>query len=217
VRQAMFLSVTSPGARPERDYRLLWRQAIRCREVSTLHSCHATRQQLLLLQMERAEVAAEKEVERRAKLDYSELVPVTPSTLAAWDRLLGPDVAPDRAALAHAVTGGVPTGQRGEVWKLLAAASPASPPALAQFPALATSYQDLKARLAVQQHAILIDIGRTFPSHSYFRCRLSPPDTCSCSGALGHGQLGLFNLLKAYRFGSCCPQSSPHYSSPPAC
>jgi hypothetical protein len=164
----VFLRVPSPGARPARDYRLLWRQAIR--------------QQLLLLRMERANVAAEMEEERRAKLAYSELVPVPASTVSAWDRLLRSGAAPDRATLADAVTGGVPAVQRGEVWRLLATASPASPPDPKQFPALATSYQGLKARLALQQHAILIDIGRTFPGHSYFRCRPSPPDTCPPAG-----------------------------------
>ena len=48
-------------------------------------------------------------------------------------------------------------------------------------------YSKLKSQLTSHQHAILIDLGRTFPSHPYF------------SGALGPGQLGLFNMLKAYR------------------
>ena len=49
-------------------------------------------------------------------------------------------------------------------------------------------YSNLKSQLTTHQHAILIDLGRTFPSHPYF------------SGALGPGQLGLFNMLKAYRW-----------------
>lgn len=47
-------------------------------------------------------------------------------------------------------------------------------------------YESLLKQLTSHQHAILIDLGRTFPSHSYF------------SSPLGPGQLALFNLLKAY-------------------
>ncbi|GFO11651.1 TBC1 domain family member 1 [Plakobranchus ocellatus] len=47
-------------------------------------------------------------------------------------------------------------------------------------------YEVLLKQLTTHQHAILIDLGRTFPSHPYF------------SKSLGAGQLELFNLLKAY-------------------
>lgn len=47
-------------------------------------------------------------------------------------------------------------------------------------------YEDMIKGLTSQQHAILIDLGRTFPQHPYF------------TRTLGPGQLGLFNLLKAY-------------------
>ena len=47
-------------------------------------------------------------------------------------------------------------------------------------------YRQLLQQLTAQQHAILVDLGRTFPKHPYF------------SQALGAGQLSLFNLLKAY-------------------
>lgn len=49
-----------------------------------------------------------------------------------------------------------------------------------------TPYQDLLKQLTAQQHAILVDLGRTFPTHEYF------------SAQLGAGQLSLYNLLKAY-------------------
>lgn len=55
-----------------------------------------------------------------------------------------------------------------------------------EFPNLTADYLLLKSQLTSHQHAILIDLGRTFPNHGYF------------SGALGPGQCGLFNLLKAY-------------------
>lgn len=48
------------------------------------------------------------------------------------------------------------------------------------------SYSDLLKELTTHQHSILIDLGRTFPSHPYF------------SKNLGTGQLALFNILKAY-------------------
>ena len=54
------------------------------------------------------------------------------------------------------------------------------------FPNYQQSYDSLSKQLTAHQHAILIDLGRTFPNHSYF------------SGAFGPGQLSLFNLLKAY-------------------
>jgi len=55
-----------------------------------------------------------------------------------------------------------------------------------EFPNYNTPYELLLKQLTSQQHAILIDLGRTFPSHPYF------------SSPLGPGQLALFNLLKAY-------------------
>ena len=96
----------------------------------------------------------------------------------------------------------MPKARRGEVWSLLAERSGLSD-FEERFPALTSEYDGLKSQLTSHQHAILIDLGnfpdisksfslkyfllgRTFPSHGYF------------SGALGPGQCGLFNLLKAY-------------------
>ncbi|KAK3778892.1 hypothetical protein RRG08_013156 [Elysia crispata] len=53
-------------------------------------------------------------------------------------------------------------------------------------PCGSADYEGLLKQLTSHQHAILIDLGRTFPSHPYF------------SKSLGAGQLELFNLLKAY-------------------
>ncbi|KAF3852144.1 hypothetical protein F7725_005499, partial [Dissostichus mawsoni] len=53
-------------------------------------------------------------------------------------------------------------------------------------PANHTPYKELLKQLTTQQHAILIDLGRTFPTHPYFQAQL------------GAGQLSLYNLLKAY-------------------
>ncbi|XP_053420127.1 TBC1 domain family member 4 isoform X2 [Nycticebus coucang] len=81
---------------------------------------------------------------------------------------------------------GVPKSRRGEIWQFLALQyrlrhrlpDKQQPPD--------TSYKELLKQLTAQQHAILVDLGRTFPTHPYF------------SVQLGAGQLSLFNLLKAY-------------------
>lgn len=59
-------------------------------------------------------------------------------------------------------------------------------PPSGQPPPEAPSYQQLLNQLTTHQHAILIDLGRTFPSHPFYR------------DSLGSGQLSLYNLLKAY-------------------
>ncbi|KAI3379814.1 hypothetical protein SNEBB_005415 [Seison nebaliae] len=48
------------------------------------------------------------------------------------------------------------------------------------------NYKSLLNELTNHQHGILIDLGRTFPDHDYFR------------DELGEGQLAMFNILKAY-------------------
>uniref|UniRef100_A0A452SIR6 TBC1 domain family member 1 n=1 Tax=Ursus americanus TaxID=9643 RepID=A0A452SIR6_URSAM len=81
---------------------------------------------------------------------------------------------------------GVPRHLRGEIWKFLAEQYRLQH----QFPSKQqpkdTPYKELLKRLTSQQHAILIDLGRTFPTHPYF------------SAQLGAGQLSLYNILKAY-------------------
>ena len=118
--------------------------------------------------------------------------------------LTASDPVPDRASVRAAVGLGIPRSKRGEAWQLMAKMSKAKTPSADKFPSLTMvtlmlitldlskihpfqPYSKLKSQLTSHQHAILIDLGRTFPSHPYF------------SGALGPGQLGLFNMLKAYR------------------
>lgn len=83
---------------------------------------------------------------------------------------------------------GIPRGKRGEVWQFLADqyCMKVAPIDISDFPNYNVSYEKLLKQLTSHQHAILIDLGRTFPNHSYF------------SSPLGPGQLALFNLLKAY-------------------
>ncbi|XP_013138200.1 PREDICTED: TBC1 domain family member 1-like, partial [Papilio polytes] len=90
--------------------------------------------------------------------------------------------------LTQAVRRGVPRVSRGAVWYFLAEqASLRLPPAdVRACPRYHTPYRALLAALTKHQHAILIDLGRTFPKHGYF------------AAALGPGQLALYNILKAY-------------------
>ncbi|CAL8267443.1 unnamed protein product [Lota lota] len=173
-----------PGERPRRtvaDYRLLWRNAIR--------------QQILLLRMEKENQKLEASRDelhiRKVKLDYQEVGPPSNEVLALWEKRL---TAPGRATvlqcteeLHSALCQGVPRGRRGEVWLLLSHQHRLRHRLdQRQLFAPDTPYQDLLKQLTAQQHAILVDLGRTFPTHQYF------------SAQLGAGQLSLYNLLKAY-------------------
>ncbi|KAJ3592281.1 hypothetical protein NHX12_007409 [Muraenolepis orangiensis] len=172
----------NPLGRTAADFRLLWRTAIR--------------QQVLLLRMEkenqRLEVSRDELHIRKVKLDYQDVGSPSAEVLALWERRL---TAPGRTTvLQHteelhtALCQGVPKARRGEVWLLLShqhrlrhrlaprqQGAPDGP-----------TYQDLLKQLTAQPHAILVDLGRTFPTHQYF------------SAQLGAGQLSLYNLLKAY-------------------
>uniref|UniRef100_A0A8C8MNP8 TBC1 domain family member 4 n=1 Tax=Oncorhynchus tshawytscha TaxID=74940 RepID=A0A8C8MNP8_ONCTS len=81
---------------------------------------------------------------------------------------------------------GVPKGRRGEVWLLFSQQHRLRHRLPPGRHAPDTPYQDLLKQLTAQQHSILVDLGRTFPTHQYF------------SAQLGAGQLSLYNLLKAY-------------------
>uniref|UniRef100_A0A7N8WPZ9 TBC1 domain family, member 4 n=1 Tax=Mastacembelus armatus TaxID=205130 RepID=A0A7N8WPZ9_9TELE len=81
---------------------------------------------------------------------------------------------------------GVPKSRRGEIWLLLSHQHRLHHRLPQRQHAPDTPYHDLLKQLTAQQHSILVDLGRTFPSHQYF------------SAQLGAGQLSLYNLLKAY-------------------
>lgn len=83
---------------------------------------------------------------------------------------------------------GIPRSKRGDVWHYLAVQFCLKQPPYDStgFPNYDVAYDDLLKQLTSFQHAILIDLGRTFPNHPYF------------ASPLGPGQLALFNLLKAY-------------------
>ncbi|XP_045143007.1 TBC1 domain family member 4 [Echinops telfairi] len=153
----------------------------------------AIHQQILLLRMEKEnrklEASRDELQSRKIKLDYEEVSVCQKEVLLAWDKKLlncRAKIRSDMEDIHASLKEGVPKCRRGEIWQFLALQyrlrhrlpSKQQPPD--------TSYKELLKQLTTQQHAILVDLGRTFPTHPYF------------SAQLGAGQLSLFNLLKAY-------------------
>ncbi|XP_055652608.1 TBC1 domain family member 1 isoform X3 [Falco peregrinus] len=175
-----FGPVKEERKRTPRELRELWKKAII--------------QQILLLRMEKENQklqASENNLQnRRLKLDYEEITPCLKDVTLIWEKMLS---TPGRSKIKfdvekiHSAVGqGVPRHHRGEIWKFLAEQYHLKH----QFPSKQQSkdipYKELLKQLTSQQHAILIDLGRTFPTHPYF------------SAQLGAGQLSLYNILKAY-------------------
>ncbi|XP_042667827.1 TBC1 domain family member 1 isoform X6 [Centrocercus urophasianus] len=175
-----FGPVKEERKRTSRELRELWKKAII--------------QQILLLRMEKENQklqASENNLQnRRLKLDYEEITPCLKEVTLIWEKMLS---TPGRSKIKfdvekiHSAVGqGVPRHHRGEIWKFLAEQYHLKH----QFPnkhqPKDTPYKELLKQLTSQQHAILIDLGRTFPTHPYF------------SAQLGAGQLSLYNILKAY-------------------
>ncbi|XP_053622071.1 TBC1 domain family member 1 isoform X2 [Plodia interpunctella] len=179
------LSIPSapPGKRTKDQLRQLWKMAID--------------QTILLVRMEkenaRLRESEESSAVRRIKLEYTELGVCDAGVTLMWDSIAHhhgarPVSKVDHHMLTQAVMQGVPRMSRGGVWRLLAEqqSARAPPPAARACPRYRAAYRALLAGLTKHQHAILIDLGRTFPKHSYF------------ASALGPGQLALYNILKAY-------------------
>ncbi|XP_068870395.1 TBC1 domain family member 1 isoform X5 [Aphelocoma coerulescens] len=175
-----FGPVKEERKRSPHELRELWKKAII--------------QQILLLRMEKENQklqASENNLQnRRLKLDYEEITPCLKDVTLIWEKMLN---TPGRSKIKfdvekiHSAVGqGVPRHHRGEIWKFLAEQYHLKH----QFPSKQqpkdTPYKELLKQLTSQQHAILIDLGRTFPTHPYF------------SAQLGAGQLSLYNILKAY-------------------
>ncbi|XP_021573166.1 TBC1 domain family member 1 isoform X3 [Carlito syrichta] len=166
--------------RTSRELRELWQKAIL--------------QQILLLRMEKENQklqASENDLlNKRLKLDYEEITPCLKEVTAVWEKMLSTPgrakIKFDMEKLHSAVGQGVPRHHRGEIWKFLAEQFQLKH----QFPSKQqpkdVPYKELLKQLTSQQHAILIDLGRTFPTHPYFAAQL------------GAGQLSLYNILKAY-------------------
>uniref|UniRef100_A0A674HCR2 TBC1 domain family member 4 n=1 Tax=Taeniopygia guttata TaxID=59729 RepID=A0A674HCR2_TAEGU len=157
----------------------LWRKAIH--------------QQILLLRMEKEnqklEASRDELQSRKVKLDYDEVGICQKDAINIWDKKLlncRAKIRCDVEDIHSTLKEGVPKSRRGEIWQFLAVQHRVRHrlPNKQQPPDI--SYKELLKQLTAQQHAILVDLGRTFPTHPYF------------STHLGAGQLSLFNLLKAY-------------------
>ncbi|XP_047408645.1 TBC1 domain family member 4 isoform X3 [Sciurus carolinensis] len=154
----------------------------------------AIHQQILLLRMEKEnqklEEARRDELQsRKVKLDYEEVGTCQKEVLITWDKKLlncRAKIRCDMEDIHISLREGVPKSRRGEIWQFLALQYRLRHRLPNKHQPPDTSYKELLKRLTAQQHAILVDLGRTFPTHPYF------------SVQLGAGQLSLFNLLKAY-------------------
>ncbi|XP_020847617.1 TBC1 domain family member 1 isoform X8 [Phascolarctos cinereus] len=176
-----FGPVTEEKKRTSRELRELWKKAIL--------------QQILLLRMEKENQklqASENDLlNKRLKLDYEEITPCLKDVTSVWEKMLSTPgrskIKFDMEKMHSAVGQGVPRHHRGEIWKFLAEQYHLKH----QFPSSKQQpkdipYKELLKQLTSHQHSILIDLGRTFPTHPYF------------SAQLGAGQLSLYNILKAY-------------------
>ncbi|XP_067615044.1 TBC1 domain family member 4 isoform X2 [Eurosta solidaginis] len=171
------------GKRTREELRDLWKTAIR--------------QTILLNRMETENAmlqARQNENElKRIKLDYEEILPCDKQLIERWEQIIERDSMKignkkDPKVLAQAIKNGVPRSKRGDVWTFLADqhSMNTAPVDTNKFPNFNTSYHTLLKNLTEHQHAIFIDLGRTFPNHKFYK------------DPLGLGQLSLFNLLKAY-------------------
>ncbi|XP_017777394.1 PREDICTED: TBC1 domain family member 1 isoform X2 [Nicrophorus vespilloides] len=185
-RQAIFKRVITPS-KPRVDGRKLSREELRDLWRKSIH------QAILLVRMEKenASIRAKQEESavKRIKLEYDEMRDNPSQFIEVWD-LITKDakIVCDNQILLNAIKQGVPRGKRGDVWHVLAIqyCTKVPPIDLNKYPNYNVPYETLLKQLTSHQHAILIDLGRTFPTHSYY------------SSPLGPGQLALFNLLKAY-------------------
>lgn len=127
---------------------------------------------------------------RRMKLDYDEIVTCDPKLMGVWENFIleASTVEIDSRLFLPAIKSGVPRSIRGDVWLMLAKQYSRSHQQNdhSEFPNYDVPYNELLKNLTEHQHAIFLDIGRTFPNHEYYK---SP---------FGLGQLSLFNILKAY-------------------
>lgn len=168
------------------ELRMLWKTAIR--------------QTVLLLRMEkeneRLQARHDEHERKKIKLDYDEILVSDKLSVDRWDVFLGKDRIEagmiahkrDPKVLLQAIRNGVPRSMRGDIWLFLAEqfSMNTAPVDTAKIPNYNTPYNVLLKSLTEHQHAIFIDLGRTFPNHQYYKA------------SLGVGQLSLFNILKAY-------------------
>ncbi|XP_013417491.1 TBC1 domain family member 1 isoform X2 [Lingula anatina] len=210
-RQAIFHSVVTPTSKSSRksihvdtidENAILEDEATQKKKSSSAIRAlwkKAIMETLLLIRMEKEnrnlQARQDAVQDKRQRLDYKEITPCLKAVSKEWESMLGTMEQMtgdkfDADQLLDAVKRGIPRPKRGAIWRLLVAQHRLHHPGVLKmkFPnvELETPYQDLLRQLTTHQHAILIDLGRTFPTHEYF------------TTPLGVGQLSLFNLLKAY-------------------
>ncbi|KAM3935611.1 TBC1 domain family member 4 isoform 2-T2 [Leptodactylus fuscus] len=169
---------STDGKRSAEDLQRLWRKAIH--------------QQILLLRMEKEnlklEASRDELQSRKIKLDYEEVGTCEKEVSNLWDKKLNcrTKIRFDMEEIYVTLREGVPKCKRGEIWQFLSVQYRLRHRLPSKQQPSDMTYNDLLKQLTAQQHAILVDLGRTFPTHPYF------------SAQLGAGQLSLYNLLKAY-------------------
>lgn len=169
--------------RTKEDLRELWRTGIR--------------QTILLSRMEKENACLQKRQNeneiKKIKLEYDEILACDKQSSDVWDLYIekenqgGHRV--DKKELLEAIKMGIPRSKRGDVWMFLAEQYSMDSNNFvdtSDYPNFDMTYCGLLKNLTEHQHAIFIDLGRTFPNHKYYK------------QPLGVGQLSLFNLLKAY-------------------
>ncbi|MEE6470986.1 hypothetical protein FKM82_009131 [Ascaphus truei] len=171
-------SLNVDGKRTSEDLQSLWRKAIH--------------QQILLQRMEKEnlklEASRDELQSRKVKLDYEDVGTCHKEVSNLWDKKLNcrMKIRFDMEEIYINLKEGVPKGKRGEIWQFLSVQYRLRHRLPNKQQPSDVSYNELLKQLTAQQHAILVDLGRTFPTHPFF------------SAQLGAGQLSLYNLLKAY-------------------
>lgn len=169
---------SADGRRSAEDFQRLWRKAIH--------------QQILLLRMEKEnlklEASRDELQSRKIKLDYEEVGNCQKEVSNLWDKKLNcrTKLRFDLEEIYATLKEGVTKCKRGEIWQFLSVQYRLRHRLPSKQQPSDITYSELLKQLTAQQHAILVDLGRTFPTHAYF------------SAQLGAGQLSLYNLLKAY-------------------
>lgn len=179
-------------AQRRRNPRSLWKFAIR--------------QQILLIQMNKQNDCNKdqtrlppKPADNKLHLEYEPIPRLeSPQHLeqlcSNWDRIMSAyqsgknPISNLEESIYRAIREGIPRNRKRAVWQFLAEYRRKGllSGQLQTAPPPSKVYRKLLRQLTVQQHAIFVDLGRTFPNVSYF------------AESMGHGQLALFNLLKAY-------------------
>lgn len=161
-------------------------------------------EQIILIKMEKenrkmslkALYVMDKRLNPKPNLNYPEITPCLKEVDKIWDNWLGleenSEGMPKLDEIRQTVFKGVPQIKREKIWfwlmKQYQSKNKEETLLKQNNSELRTNmdYRELLHQTTIHQHAILLDLGRTFPNHANF------------SRKYGKGQLALFNVLKAY-------------------